>query len=62
MVMPLGSSLMKLLDLAVGVGGAELFGFQLGVDVLFHGVVAFVADADLLVVLDVFIPVFLGMK
>ncbi|RMP20527.1 hypothetical protein ALQ27_200111 [Pseudomonas syringae pv. delphinii] len=47
--------------LAVGVGGAVFFGFQLGVGVLFYRVVAFVANADFLVIFDVLVPVPLGM-
>jgi hypothetical protein len=48
--------------LAVGVGDAVFFGLEFGVGVLLYGVVAFVADADLLVVFDVFIPVALGVQ
>ena len=47
--------------LAVLVRGAVLLRFQLGVAVGLDGVVAFVADADPLVVLDVLVPVLLGV-
>ena len=48
-------------DLAVEVGGAVFLGLHFRVAVGFDGVVAFVADADLLVVLDVLVPVALGV-
>src|SRR5690606_14179368 len=46
---------------AVGVGAVVLFGQVLGVAVGFDALVAFVADADFLVVLDVLVPVALGV-
>src|SRR5690554_5668944 len=46
---------------AVGVGSVVLFGQVLGVAVGFDAFVALVADADALVVLDVLIPVALGV-
>src|SRR5690554_6089794 len=46
---------------AVGVGAVVLFGHVLGVAVGFDAFVAFVADADFLVVLDVLVPVALGV-
>src|SRR5690606_14497450 len=46
---------------AVGVGAVVLFGQVLGVAVGFDALVALVADADALVVLDVLIPVALGV-
>src|SRR5690606_30573101 len=49
------------LGFAVGMGGAVFFGQQFGIAVGFDAVVAFVADADMLVVLDVLIPVALGV-
>ncbi|MCT2375667.1 hypothetical protein MNU22_14795 [Pseudomonas aeruginosa] len=49
------------LDLALSAYGVMLLGLELAVAVRLHGVVAFVADADLLVVLDVLVPVALGM-
>src|SRR5690606_126527 len=49
------------LGLAVGVGGVMLFGQVLGVAVGFDAFVAFVADADGLVVLNVLVPVALGV-
>ncbi len=49
-------------DFAVGVNRVVFFGFEFAVAVLLDGVVAFVADADFLVVLDVFIPVALGVQ
>ena len=42
------------------MGGAVFFGFEFAVATGLDGVVAFVPDADLLVVLDVFVPVALG--
>ena len=44
------------------VGGAVFFGFEFAVATGLDGVVAFVPDADLLVVLDVFVPVALGVN
>ena len=44
------------------MGDAVFFGLEFGVGVLLDGVVAFVADADLLVVFDVFVPVALGVQ
>ncbi|MNO72609.1 hypothetical protein D3C76_635610 [compost metagenome] len=49
-------------DLAVAVGGVVFLGLELAVAVGLHGVVAFVADADLLVVFDVLVPVALGVE
>src|SRR5690606_36828445 len=49
------------LGFAVGVGGVVFFGQILGVAVGFDAFVAFVADADGLVVLDVLVPVALGV-
>ncbi|MNN51050.1 hypothetical protein D3C81_1656660 [compost metagenome] len=49
-------------NLAVGMGGAVFFSLKLGVGVLFNGVVPLVTHADFLVVLDVFVPVALGMQ
>src|SRR5690606_36620133 len=46
---------------AVGVGSVVLFGQVLGVAVGFDALVVLVADADALVVLDVLIPVALGV-
>src|SRR5690554_6960656 len=46
---------------AVGVGAVVFFGQVLGVAVGFDAFVPFVADADALVVLDVLIPVALGV-
>src|SRR5690554_7956354 len=46
---------------AVGVGGVVFFGQILGVAVGFDAFVAFVANTDALVVLDVLIPVALGV-
>src|SRR5690606_6599058 len=46
---------------AVGVGAVVLFGQVLGVAIGFDAFVALVADADALVVLDVLIPVALGV-
>src|SRR5690606_34300770 len=46
---------------AVGVGAVGLFGQGLGGAVCFDAVVGLVADADALVVLDVLIPVALGV-
>ena len=50
------------LDFAVGVDGVVFLGLEFAVGVLLDGVVAFVADADLLVVLDVFVPIALGVQ
>src|SRR5690606_13220074 len=47
---------------AVGVGAVVLFGQVLGVAVGFDALVALVTDADALVVLDVLIPVALGVN
>lgn len=49
------------LGLAVAMGGVVLFGEVFGVAVGFDALVPLVADADLLVVLDVLIPVALGV-
>ena len=49
------------LGFAIGVGGAVFFGAEFAVAVGLDDVVALVADADLLVVFDVFFPVTLGM-
>src|SRR5690606_23496014 len=49
------------LSFAVGMGGAVLLGQELGVAVGFDAVVAFVAHANVLVVLDVLVPVALGV-
>jgi len=48
-------------DLTVGDDRHVFFGFELGVAVGFDAVAAFVANADLLVVLDVLVPVALGV-
>ena len=44
------------------MGDAVFFGLEFGVGVLLDRVVALVADADFLVVFDVFIPVALGVQ
>ena len=50
------------LDLAVAVHGQVLIGLEFRVAVGLHRVVALVADADFLVVLDVLVPVALGVQ
>lgn len=50
------------LDLALAGDGQVFFGFQLGVAVFLHGIVALVADADFLLVFDVFVPIALGVQ
>lgn len=46
---------------AVQIGDAVFFDLELAQDVSFNSVMPFVADADFLVVFDVFIPVALGV-
>ncbi|MNJ75233.1 hypothetical protein D3C77_722910 [compost metagenome] len=50
------------LGLAVAVSRAVFLGPEFAVTVGLHGVVTFVADANLLVVLDVLVPVALGVE
>src|SRR5690606_37222637 len=47
--------------LAVAVGGAVFLGLEFAVGIGLDRVVALKADADLLIVLDVLVPVALGM-
>src|SRR5690606_2640852 len=47
--------------LAVAVGGAVFLRLEFAVGVGFHRIVALKADADLLIVLDVLVPIALGM-
>ena len=49
-------------DLAVSDDGQVFLGLELGEACGFHRVVAFVADADLLVVLAMFVPVALSVE
>ena len=48
--------------LAIQMGNPVLFDLEFAENVCLDGVVAFVADADFLVVLDVFVPVALGVQ
>ena len=49
-------------SLAIQVGNPMLFNLELAENIGLDRVVALIADADLLVVLDVFIPVALGVQ
>ncbi|MNP42833.1 hypothetical protein D3C76_1366220 [compost metagenome] len=50
------------LGFPIRMNGAVFLGLEFAVGVGLHGIVAFVPDPDMLVVLDVFIPVALGMN